>query len=40
MLNTVLRQNEILKCLPRHPRRIAVTDIHAKMNDVGHRGPA
>jgi predicted DNA-binding transcriptional regulator YafY len=36
MLNTVLRQIEILKCLPRHPRKIAVTGIHAKLKDAGH----
>ncbi len=36
MLNTIVRQIEILKYLPRHPRRIAVTDIRAKLNNAGH----
>ncbi|NLT68943.1 MAG: hypothetical protein GXX84_20345 [Acidobacteria bacterium] len=36
MLNTTLRQIEILKTLPRFPRRIAVTGILARLREAGH----
>lgn len=36
MLDTVLRQIEILRSLPRYPRRIAITGIRAKLVNAGH----